>query len=170
MAPIAPIARLSSSPVEAQRSDGFVWRRHWHAENRLVIDFVDLAVVEVHEAAGTIVFDRALAPEMEQHLLFDHVLPLVLASRGNLVLHAGVISRHGKGVVVAGASGAGKSTFTAFVWRNGWTVGNDDGAVIFPTNPPTVEPTYSTVRRAPRASSSSASRPTPCRRSSARCG
>jgi len=133
----------------SQRSDGVVWRRHWAEADRLVIEFVDLVTVEVQDSTSLVIFDRALDPEMEQHLLFDHVLPLVLARDGNVVLHGGVISRRGLGVVLVGATGAGKSTMTAFAWQRGWTVGGDDGAVLHATDPPTVEPTYATVRLTP---------------------
>lgn len=146
---IAPVSLPDSSPLTAQRSDGFVWRRHWSEADRLVIEFVDLAVVEVADSNGLVTFDRLLHAEMEQHLVFDHVLPLVLARRGALVIHGGVISRAGKGAVLVGATGAGKSTLTAFAWQQGWTVGGDDGAVMYPTDPPTVEPTYATVRLTP---------------------
>lgn len=126
-----------------------MWRRHWSELDRLVIEFVDLAVVEVDDPSGMVTFDRQLPAEMEQHLLFDHVLPLVMARRGALVLHGGVISRARKGAVLVGATGAGKSTLTAFAWQHGWTVGGDDGAVVHATDPPTVEPTYATVRLTP---------------------
>ncbi len=138
-----------SPPVEARRIDNVVWRRHWLDRGRLVIEFVGLVIVEVDNASGTVAFDRVLSPEMEQHLLLDHVLPLVLARDGALVLHGAVISRAGKGVVLVGATGAGKSTITAFAWQRGWTVGGDDGAVLFAADPPAVEPTYSTVRLTP---------------------
>ncbi len=140
-----------SPPAEARNSDNFVWRRHWLLDDRLVIEFIGLATVELDRESGTVVFDRLLPSDMEQHLLFDHILPLALASRGALVLHAGLISREGKGVVLVGASGAGKSTVTAFAWQRGWTVGGDDGAVLFPSKPPTAEPTYSTVRLTPHS-------------------
>lgn len=147
---VRPVSTPASRPAEARRSDNVVWRRHWLQDDRLVIEFVDLATVEV-DNAGTVVFDRTLPTEMEQHLLFDHVLPLALARDGALVLHAGLISRDGDGVVLVGASGAGKSTVTAFAGQKGWTVGGDDGAVLFATTPPTVEPTYSSVRLTPQS-------------------
>lgn len=147
--PVAPVSFPDSTPLTAQRSDGVVWRRHWSEVDRLVIEFIHLAVVEVDDSNGLVTFDRLLPAEMEQHLLFDHVLPLVLARRGALVLHGGVISRAGKGAVLVGATGAGKSTVTAFAWQQGWTVGGDDGAVLHATDPPTVEPTYATVRLTP---------------------
>jgi hypothetical protein len=135
--------------VEARRQDAWIWRRHWIEGDRLVVEFVDLTLVEVDQSSGSVVFDRELPPEMEQHLLLDHVLPLVLASRGAVVLHGAVISRSGAGAVLIGATGAGKSTLTAFAWQRGWTVGGDDGAVVLDTVPPTVEATYSTVRLTP---------------------
>jgi len=115
----------------------------------LVIEYLEVGVVEVDDATGVVVFDRLLASDMEQHLLFDHVLPLVLARQGALVLHGGVISREGVAVVLVGPTGAGKSTLTAYAGQKGWTVGGDDGALVHLSNPPTVEPTYSTIRLTP---------------------
>ena len=147
--PVTPVLVPGSEPVVSQRRDEVVWRRHWSDTDRLVIEFVDLVTVAVQDSTGLVTFDRHLEPEMEQHLLFDHILPLVLARHGSLVLHGGVISRNDMGVVLVGATGAGKSTMTAFAWQNGWTVGGDDGAVLHAIDPPTVEPTYATVRLTP---------------------
>lgn len=143
---VTAVARPQGRPVEARRTDDVVWRRHWLGDDRLVVEFVDLAIVEVDRVSGTVVFDRHLDPDVEQHLLLDHVLPLVLAQRGALVVHGGLISLAGTGVVLMGASGAGKSTLTAFAWQHGWTVGGDDGVVLHPSDPPIAEPTYPTVR------------------------
>lgn len=145
--PVRPILMPGYEPVESQRADGAVWRRHWSDPDRLVIDFVDIAWTET--ADGVVTFDRELPYEMEQHLLLDHILPLVLARRGALVLHGAVIGRGDNSVVLVGATGAGKSTLTTFSWQKGWTVGGDDGAVITPGTPCTVEPTYPTIRLAP---------------------
>jgi hypothetical protein len=146
---VAAVTPPAGPPVEAHRSDGVTWRRHWAGPDRLVIDFVDVALVEVDHARGIVTFDRRLPDEAEQHLLFDHVLPLVLAHGGALVLHGAVVSLAGRGAVLVGSSGAGKSTLTAYAWQHGWTVGGDDGAVLHATRPPTVEPTYATVRLTP---------------------
>jgi hypothetical protein len=146
---IAPVRTPDVAPTESRRGDGLVWRRHWLDDHRLVIEFVDVALVEVLRDRGVVVFDRQLLPEMEQHLLLDHVLPLVLAAGGEIVVHGGVISLGGKGVVLLGGSGAGKSTLTAHAWTSGWTLGGDDGAVLTVGDPPMVEPTYATVRLTP---------------------
>lgn len=142
---VEPLTLPERPGVEAQASTGTVWRRHWEEGPGLIIDFVDVAIVEV-DGAGTITFDRALPPEAEQHLLLDHVLPLVLARGGALVIHGGIISWEGIGALLLGSSGEGKSTLTAFGWQHGWTVGSDDGAVLTAGPPPMAEPTYATVR------------------------
>jgi hypothetical protein len=146
---VAAVAPPAGASIDARRGDGVVWRRHWPEPARLVIEFVDRVTVEVDHTRGLVTFDRPLDAETEQHLLFDHVLPLVLAHRGALVVHGAVISRGGRGAVLVGSSGAGKSTLAAFAWQRGWTVGGDDGAVLRATRPPTVEPTYATVRLSP---------------------
>jgi len=146
--PVGPVVLPEAPPMEAHRGDGHVWRRHWASDGRLIVDFVDIARVSVG-ADGTVTFDRTLDPELEEHLLFDHILPLVLAGDGHLVLHGGIISLAGRGVALIGSSGAGKSTLTGFSWRHGWTVGNDDGVVLSPAPQPSAEPTYTTLRLTP---------------------
>ena len=126
-------------------ADGRVWRRLWQTPDGLVVHIVDHAVVAVSDA-GLITFDRALPEEMEQHLLMDHILPLVLATSGALVVHGGVISLDGRGPCWLGSSELGKSTLTAYAWKQGWVVGGDDAAVVAPGPPPTAEPTYPTMR------------------------
>ena len=136
----------SSTAVEARTSRGEVWRRLWALPDRFVVEYVDIGAVEVLDEGGVVTFDRELPADMEQHVLLDHVLPLALARRGEVVLHGAVVSVEGRGAVLVGPSGAGKSTLTAYLWQQGWTVGGDDGAVVQLGPPPTAEATYSTVR------------------------
>lgn len=143
--PVAPVAVPDRPALEALLAAGVVWRRHWEDGPRLIIEFVDVAIVEV-DRVGVVTFDRALPSDLEEHLLLDHVLPLVLAQGGALVVHGGVISWKGAGVVLLGSSGDGKSTLTAFAWQHGWVVGGDDGAVLTSGPPPSAEATYPTVR------------------------
>jgi hypothetical protein len=143
----APVAIPDGAPDEAFGPDkGTVWRRLWMLPDRLVVEFVGRVVVEVRDCDGSIVFDRAIPPDQEQHLLLDQVLPLVFARRGDIVLHSGVLTRGGRAVMLIGQSGAGKSTLTAYAGQQGWIIGGDDCAVVRPTTPVMVEPTYPTVR------------------------
>ena len=143
---VGEVALPAVPSTDARTADLRVWRRVWALDDRLLIEFVNVAVVEVRDLDGAVVFDRELAPDMEQHLLLDHILPLVLARRGEIVLHGAVISLGGRAAVLTGQTGAGKSTTTAYCWQQGWVVGGDDGAVLRPGAPTTVEPTYSSVR------------------------
>jgi hypothetical protein len=141
------LVKVPESPAqEAFAANGEMWRRLWSLDDRMVIDFVDIAVVEVRDEDGSVTFDRALPADVKQHLLLDHVLPLVLARRGNVVLHGAVVGRGARSAVLVGPSGAGKSTLTAFAGSLGWTVGGDDGAVLTVGPPVLVEPTYRTIR------------------------
>lgn len=135
-----------TAALEGRTLDGVLWRRLWSLPDRLVIEFVDVAAVEFHDQTGSVIFDRALPRDLEQHLLLDHVLPLALARRGELVLHGAVLTLKEKAAVLVGPSGAGKSTLAAYAGQHGWTVGGDDGAVLQAGPPVTAEPTYSTVR------------------------
>jgi hypothetical protein len=147
---VSPVTIPPSTPVEARTVDGHLWHRLWSLPDRLVIDFVDDVQVEVRDD-GSIVFSRALPRDLEDHFLLDHVLPHILASRGDLVLHSGVLIRDGRGVVVTGHSGAGKSTLTAFLGQRNWAIGGDDAAVVDIGPPVTVQATYPTVRLLPEA-------------------
>ena len=148
---VRPVVPPDAEPVEAHRADGTTWRRAWSVPGRLVLDFDGIAVLEASDD-GSVTIDRQLPSEMEQHLLLDHVLPLVLARRGALVLHGAVLTLAERAVVLIGASGAGKSTLSAHAWRRGWTLGGDDGAVLHPTDGTVwVTPTHSTLRLTPEA-------------------
>lgn len=147
--PVGTVHLPDSSPMEAQLGNGVVWRRHWTHDGWLMFEFVDQAGVSV-SPEGAITFDRELDSELQEHLLFDHVLPIVLARNGHLVLHGGIVSREDRGVALVGSSGAGKSTLAAHLWNHGWTVGNDDGVILTrSTSAVRAEPTYATLRLTP---------------------
>ena len=151
VADVGLVRRPTGPALEARTKRGIVWRRLWIEPHRLVAEFIGYVLVEVRESDGAVVFDHLLAPDLEQHLLLDHLLPLVIARRGSTVLHGAVVHWEGRAVVVCGPSGAGKSTLTAYAWQHGWTVAGDDGAVVHPGNPPTVQATYPTIRLTPAA-------------------
>src|SRR4051794_4588915 len=83
---------------------------------------VATGVIEVH-------------PDERQEGLLEHrltclVVPLMLAERGDLALHAAVLARDGRAVVFCGASMAGKSTLAAALAQRGWVLLGDDSAVL----------------------------------------
>lgn len=151
VADVAPVQLPDAPGLDAHTAQGLLWRRLWLEPERLVAEFVGFARAEVRDADGAVVFSRVLAPDIEQHLLLDHLLPLVLARRAFTVLHGAVVHRGGRAVVLLGPTGAGKSTLTAYAWQHGWTVAGDDGAVLTLGHPPTVQATYPTIRLTPAA-------------------
>jgi hypothetical protein len=46
--------------------------------------------------------------------------------RDGLMLHAALMSKRGRGLIIGGASGAGKSSLTGWLIRQGWTYHGDD--------------------------------------------
>jgi hypothetical protein len=65
-----------------------------------------------------------------EHRLSCLVLPLMLAERGDLALHAAVLARNGRAVAFCGASMRGKSTLAAELARRGFALLGDDSAVL----------------------------------------
>jgi hypothetical protein len=143
---VRPVERPPDEPLVAHNVDNELWRRTWVLPDRLVVEYPDVVLLEVTLTDLTVTFDRPLKPDVEQHLLLDHVLPLLLTLRGQVVLHGAMVHLDGRAIVLVGSSGAGKSTLTAFAWQQGWTVGGDDGAVLHLGSPVTCEPTYPTIR------------------------
>lgn len=67
-----------------------------------------------------------------RHLFLDQVLPLAIAQRGSLVLHASAFSEGGAATVLLGATGSGKSTLAAYCAREGAQFMSDDFVVVEP--------------------------------------
>jgi hypothetical protein len=65
-----------------------------------------------------------------EHRLACLVVPLMLAERGDLALHAAVLARDGRAVAFCGASMRGKSTIAAELAARGYALLGDDSAVL----------------------------------------
>ena len=86
------------------------------------------------------------------HLLLDHVMPLVAGSAHRLALHASVVNVDGRAVAFLGASGQGKSTLAASLARRGHTVLSDDCCILCRTATGfDVSPTYPGLRLFPES-------------------
>lgn len=68
-----------------------------------------------------------LAAEMAMNL------QVALGERRFLLLHASVVERGGRALIMSGASGSGKSTLAALLSRKGWRLLGDEFALIDPT-------------------------------------
>lgn len=77
------------------------------------------------EAATAETLDLALAA-VEYGAVADMLNP----DSGIVALHAALLSRHGRGVLLVGPKEAGKSTLACALWCAGWRLHSDDSAVI----------------------------------------
>jgi hypothetical protein len=73
---------------------------------------------------------RSTPHDTFRHLLLDQVLPLIVASRDCLALHASVVDVDGGAIAFLGAAGNGKSTLAAALGRRGHAVLSDDCCVV----------------------------------------
>src|SRR5205085_737275 len=94
-----------------------------------------LAVLRLPEVAEFVVRDgrevvvdpvEGVGPDVVEPWLSGLVAAIVLAQRGEFALHANLVDVDGRGVAVAGASGAGKTTTSLSLARRGGTLLGDD--------------------------------------------
>jgi hypothetical protein len=64
------------------------------------------------------------------HLLYDHVIPRVIAAQGKLVLHGSAVEIGGRLALFIGETGAGKSTLSASLHRKGHRLIGDDAVIV----------------------------------------
>lgn len=98
-----------------------------------VVRFPGLAWCEIDSRAGQVActWRRQLADDDSEHLLLNHILPLIASTAGFLVLHASVVARPGgDAVAIIGPVGAGKSTLAAYLATRGWRVLSDDRLIV----------------------------------------
>lgn len=80
------------------------------------------------EAAPLPLSQGLLAAEMAMNL------QMALGQRRYLLLHASVVERDGRALLMTGESGAGKSTLAALLAARGWRLMGDEFALVDPAN------------------------------------
>lgn len=74
-------------------------------------------------------------------VLVRRILPRLMAARGATTIHAAAVATGGAGMLLLGASGAGKSTTTAaLATMPGWNVFSDDLSIVYDAPVPLVAP------------------------------
>ncbi len=99
---------------------GRPWRRFVRPAVMIGGDFV------LPEAAPLPLAQGLLAAEMGMNL------QMALGQRHYLLLHASVVERDGRALVMTGISGAGKSTLAALLGARGWRLMGDEFALVDP--------------------------------------
>ncbi len=122
-----PLGRPSGTPA-VSTGDGFEVHR---GGGRLTMWCAATGTYVLDPGALSVVASPAPAagPEWE-HRLACIAVPLLLAERGQLALHASAVLDDGSAVAFAGMSGRGKSTTAAALATAGYPVLAEDGCVI----------------------------------------
>lgn len=104
--------------LEAERP----WRRIIRPSVAIRGDFT------LPDAAPLALFHGLLAAEMGMNL------QMALGHRRHLLLHASVVEREGRALLMSGHSGSGKSTLAALLGERGWRLLGDEFALIDPAS------------------------------------
>jgi hypothetical protein len=95
----------------------------------------------LHPGAGLVEAEPRGAPgDAWEHRLVATAVPLLLAERGDVVLHAGAVDAGGRAVVFLGPSRRGKSTLALALTRAGLPLIAEDGVALSAGDPPLVWP------------------------------
>lgn len=119
--PLAPLAVASAWSVLGPLNDG-----SWQV-SRQSSGSADL--VDACEARSSGSPNRAAAIATVE---FQAIEDFVTLESGVIALHAALLSRAGRGVLLVGPKQAGKSTLAIALWRRGWTLHGDDLAILSP--------------------------------------
>lgn len=125
------------------------WLAFVRRPNGYLLRFPDYADYEVDRAASTVVCRPlpGVNNETIQHLFLDQVLPLVLSTRGRVLLHASAVVTPAGIIAFAGEAGRGKSTLATSFAASGCPLITDDCLHVDLSNdPPLGIPGYPGLR------------------------
>ncbi len=104
-----------------------------------------MSIIDLANHFAVFIIDR---PEALTHLErgnpLKHILSAFFCHRDFLVLHSAAVAYNGATALIAGSSGAGKSTISAACWQAGWSFLSDDTTIC--TRAGTVYGVYRTLK------------------------
>jgi len=108
--------------------DGQEWLRIHDAVSNYFFTFSGYAGYEVSKDFRDAVCcpQQPVQRETLRHLFLDQVLPLMMAAKGETVLHGSAVAIEGRAIVFLGTSGAGKSTIAVKLGSLGYPLLTDD--------------------------------------------
>lgn len=122
------LAFLLDSEVETNTPTAAVLRN-----DKYYVSFEQQAQFEICFQTKTIVALN-VAPDTDEatltHILFDHLIPRILAHQGHLILHGSAVAMDGRVAIFLGDTGAGKSTLAASLHAAGHQLLGDDAVVV----------------------------------------
>jgi hypothetical protein len=107
-------------------------RREYNHLYSMVADTENQALLDLRTSANFVwLNERALQSRLYlRHNFIEKVVYLLLGASVVTDLHAGCVSKNGKGILLCGDSGAGKSTLSYACARAGWTYTSDDTSYL----------------------------------------
>jgi hypothetical protein len=107
-------------------------RRQYNHLYSLVADAANQAVLDLRTGWSFVWLDScALRNRLYlRHNFLEKVVYLLMGASVVTDLHAGCVSRNGRGILLCGDSGAGKSTLSYACARAGWTYTSDDTSYL----------------------------------------
>ena len=133
---IPPSARLLSSHQGEFPGDSLhpEWKYDVYRERRqCVLDFHDQGLVAIHMGCrsleGYLIEPETMYPE-RCHLIFRLLLTELLKGDGIYAVHAAAVEKGGRGVLLPGSSGRGKTTCAVSLIRGGYGYLGDDYSLL----------------------------------------
>jgi hypothetical protein len=125
------IRLLLSDGNSAGRTEEPTFRSQGHLLS-IVIDKENFAVLDLNAgfAFGWATTATALNQEYLRQCLLDVMIYPLLEIRHLITLHAACVIHNGKGILLAGKSGSGKSSLSYACARRGWTFVSDDASAF----------------------------------------
>ncbi len=116
-------------------------RREYDHLYSMVADAENQAVLDLRTGSNFVWLNESAVtdPLYLRHNFLEKVVYLLLGASVVTDIHAGCISKQGKGILLCGDSGAGKSTLSYGCARAGWTYTSDDTCYLLnDSDPPRV--------------------------------
>ena len=135
-APVADVRIILHPGTEARPTGAPVAARMPDAERVLLQTAGSVALADLHRGDAVIYVTAALLADVEhfRYSMLEGPTLVLVAARDRLPVHAAMIARAGRAVVLVGPSGRGKSTLAYAAMQDGWRVLADD-AVYVQTSP-----------------------------------
>jgi hypothetical protein len=107
-------------------------RREYNHLYSLVADRENQALLDLRSYANFVWLNRSAVKSRLylRHNFLEKVVYLLLGASVVTDLHAGCVSKNGKGILLCGDSGAGKTTLSYACARAGWTYTSDDTSYL----------------------------------------
>lgn len=146
--------RIGVSESKRSQAPPLPERRAYNHLYSIVADAENQALLDLRTGSNFVWLNESAVadPLYLRHNFLEKVVYLLLGASVVTDIHAGCVSKQGKGILLCGDSGAGKSTLSYGCARAGWTYTSDDTCYLLnDSDPPRVIGHSHRVRFRPEA-------------------